>query len=133
MGWKEESNKTNPVCLLQCKSIPSPEVDPAIAQVLLLLETELLDLQLQHVGIHLAHSPSQHPRGKKPTDFDLLVVNFSPLKLPTSVSELLETRLPHSKAHAVCQGSTRFQMPPVICFNCYLNLTHFTMKQLMPR
>lgn len=53
-----------PVCLLENKSIPSPEVDP-IAQVLLLLENELLDLQLQQVQIHLAHSPSQHPRGKK--------------------------------------------------------------------
>jgi len=70
--------------------------------------------------------PSQHPRGKKPTDLDLFVVNFRPLKLPTNVPELLETRLPHSNAHTACQGSTRCQTPPVICFNCYLNLTHST-------
>ena len=110
-------------------------MDPTIARVLFLLETELLDLQLQQARIHVAHSPlpSQHPRGKKPTAFDLFVVNFSPLKLTTSVPELLETRLPHSNARVACQGSTRCQMPPVICFNCYLNLTHFTMKQLIPR
>lgn len=125
-----------PMCLLQRKSILSPKVDPAAAQVLLLLETELLDPQLRRIWIHLAHSPlpSQHPRGKKkPTDFDLFVVNFSPLKLPKNVPELLETRLPHSNARAACQGSTRCQTPPVICFNCYLKLTHFTMKQLIPQ
>lgn len=57
-----------PLCLLQHKSMLNPKVHPAIAQVLPLLENELLDLQLQQVRIHLAHSPfpSQHPRGKKP-------------------------------------------------------------------
>lgn len=76
----------------------NPKVHPAIAQVLLLLEKELLDLHLQQVRIHLAHSPlpSQHPRAKKPSDFDLFLVKFHPLKLPTSVPELLGTRLPHS-------------------------------------
>lgn len=73
-----------PVCLLQHKSLLNPKVHPAIVQVLLLLEKELLDLHLQQVRIHLAHSPlpSQHPRAKKPTDFDLFLVKFHPLKLP---------------------------------------------------
>lgn len=86
------------MCLLQHKSMLNPNVHPAIAQVLLLLENELLDLHLQQVWIHVAHSPlpSQHPRAKKTTDFDLLLVKFHPLKLPTSVPELLGTRLPHS-------------------------------------
>lgn len=57
-----------PVCLLQHKSKLNPKVHPATAQVLLLLENELLDLPLQQVWIHVAHSPlpSQHPRAKKP-------------------------------------------------------------------
>lgn len=121
-----------PVCLLQHKSMLNPKVRPAIAQVLLLLENELLELHLQQAGIHLAHSPlpSQHPRAKKTHR-----LWFVPSEI--SLSEAPDERawtagnMSAPFRRAECQGSTRCQMPPVICFNCYLNHTHFTMKQLI--
>lgn len=116
------------VGLLLCKSIPSPKVDPAT--------TPARNRALRSTATASRDSCGSFPppstSGRKKTHRIWFVHReFIPLKVPTSVPEPLETRLPHSMRRARDPHAARCLL--VICFNCYFNLTPFTMKQLMPR